>query len=431
MRKWTIQVADLGQTGDGPGVVAASDLVATLEAHFAQTAPGSCVLRGVAGTIDDERVKTLDAVLLVVDQPDVATPINQFAAELEEQAVAVMIVPTPDVAAELAPRLTDVAYVSSGAEPLRLLSMLDGLLQRQGEVKRLARELAVARRYNGGLSGEMERINEELQLAATMQRELLPATMPDRLGVRMQALWRPAAYVSGDIYAVHALDEDRIGILLADCVGHGVPAALMTMSLSRSFAIHALAGREARAPHEVLARLNHDMTQRKTSSSRFATAVYAVIDCRRREMEIAAAGHPPSLLYDPEGNEVEIEGDGPLLGVFKEADFGSRKVDLPAGSTLVLYSDGFEQAFVDADAGVRRGDSAGYKRVFSQLGALGDPARMIEHVEHKLDAASGSLHQADDVTMVCIHAAPLGTSIEPTGVHAADRDADLASSGRS
>jgi sigma-B regulation protein RsbU (phosphoserine phosphatase) len=276
---------------------------------------------------------------------------------------------------------------------------------------------------------EMERINEELQLAATMQRELLPASMPDRLGVRMQALWRPAAYVSGDIYAVHALDEDRIGILLADCVGHGVPAALMTMSLSRSFAIHALAGRESRPPHEVLARLNHDMTLRRTSSSRFATAVYAVIDCRRREMEIAAAGHPPSLLYDPDGNETEIEGDGPLLGVFKEAEFGSRKVDLPAGSTLVLYSDGFEQAFVDAAAGVRRGDSAGYKRVFSQLGALGDPARMIEHVEHKLDSASGSLHQADDVTLVCVHAAPLGASVEPTPAGASD--ADLASSGRS
>lgn len=412
MRKWTIQVADLGDVGTGPGAAAVLTVLAAIEGHLAATAPRSRVFAGGAGEIDDDRAQSLDAVVLVVDRADVATPINQFAAELEEQAVAVMIVPTPGVAAELVPLLTDVAIVPSDADPVRLLATLDGLLHRQGEVRRLSRELAVARRYNGGLSGEMERINEELQLAATMQRELLPATMPDRLGVRMQALWRPAAYVSGDIYAVHALDDDRIGVLLADCVGHGVPAALMTMSLSRSFAIHALAGRESRAPHEVLARLNHDMTLRRTASSRFATAVYAVIDCRRREMEIASAGHPPSLLYGPDGEETEIEGDGPLLGVFKEAEFGSRRVELPAGSTLVLYSDGFEQSFVDEGAGVRRGDSAGYKKVFAELGPLADPGRMIEHVEGKLDAASGSLHQADDVTLVCVHAAPLGAAAE-------------------
>ncbi len=422
MQSWTIQVADLGQAGDGPAGIAAARIAALLEERHAPA--GGTVLRGDAGDIDEDRAAALDAVVLVVDRSDIATPVHQFAAELEEQSVAVLIMLAGDAAGELAARLPDLAVVPADAPIETLLASLEGMLQRQPHVRRLASELAVARRYNGGLSGEIDRINEELQLAAAMQRDLLPTAMPDRLGVRTQALWRPAAYVSGDIYAVHALDEDRIGVLLADCVGHGVPAALMTMSLSRSFAIHALASREPRAPHEVLFRLNRDMTLRRSSSTRFATAVYAVIDCRRREMEIASAGHPPSLLYEVDGRETEIEGDGPLLGVFPDAAFSSRSVELPAGATLVLYSDGFEQAFVDAEAGVRRGDTEGYRRVFTELARVGDPARLVEQIAERLDAASGSLHQADDVTLVAVHAAPLAAPVSPppaerTNAHAA------------
>ena len=414
MRTRTILVADIAANTGDPAVRLADEAAARLrDSMAASPAAGAtrvCITRASAASLEEATLQRVDAVVLVVDRPDMATTINQFSAGLADHGMAAIVLATDEAAAALAPRLGGMLTIAAGEDPRRLLGVLEGVLTRQGEIRRLEAELAIARRGHGGLADEMERLNEELQLAATMQRELLPASMPDRLGVRIRGLWRPATYVSGDVYAVHELDEDRIGILLADCVGHGVPAALITMSLSRSFAIHALAGRSPRPPHEVLARLNQDMTRSRTATTRFATAVYAIIDCRRREMEIASAGHPPALLYGPDGLEQEVEGDGPLLGVFEDAEFISTRVPIPADATLLLYTDGFEQAFVDDAAGIRRGDAEGYKRIFSRLAPLRDPEQMVAALEEQLDAAAGSLHQADDLTLLCVHAAPIAAT---------------------
>ncbi len=414
MRTRTILVADIAANAGDPAVRVADEAAAGLRAAFAASAGATSrrvnITRAAAASLEEAGIASLDAVVLVADRPDIATPINQFSASLADHGVATIVLATGDAAASLVPRLGGLLTVIADEDPRRLLGILEGVLTRQGEVRRLEAELAIARRGHGGLADEMERLNEELQLAATMQRELLPSAMPDRLGVRIRGLWRPATYVSGDVYAVHELDEDRIGILMADWFGHGVPAALITMSLSRSFAIHALAGRSPRPPHEVLARLNQDMTRSRTATTRFATAIYAIIDCRRREMEIASAGHPPALLYGPDGFEQEVEGDGPLLGVFEDAEFVSSRVPIPADATLLLYTDGFEQAFVDDAAGIRRGDAEGYKRVFSRLAPLRDPEQMVAALEEQLDAAAGSLHQADDLTLLCVHAAPIAAT---------------------
>lgn len=413
MRTRTILVADIAANAGDPAAGVADAVADRLRASLTIASARISITRAPAASLEEAALRRLDAVVLVVDDPEMATPIHQFAAGLADHGVPIIVLATDEAAPALAPRLGGVPIIAAGDDPARLRGVLEGVLSRQGEVRRLEAELAVARRGHGGLADEMERLNEELQLAATMQRELLPSTMPDRLGVRIRGLWRAATYVSGDMYAVHELDEDRIGILLADCVGHGVPAALITMSLSRSFAIHALAGRSPRPPHEVLSRLNQDMTRSRTATTRFATAVYAIIDCRRREMEIASAGHPPALLYGPDGFEQEVEGDGPLLGVFEDAEFTSCRVSIPADATLLLYTDGFEQAFVDDAAGIRRGDAEGYKRVFSRLVSLRDPEQMIEALEERIDAAAGSLHQADDLTLLCVHAAPIAATAPP------------------
>lgn len=421
MQSCTIQIAELGTESRSDADGLAANVERAVNDHFRGRRPVQ-VLRGTAASIDEAACAKLDAVLLIIETEGLAAAVNEFSAQLEDHGVAVIAIVAPDVADAVIPRLTGIDVSVAGQDPLAVYSRLEGMLHRQPEVTRLAQELAIARRYQGGVSGEMNRIHEELQLAAVMQRDLLPRSLPDLHGVTMAGIWRPAGYVSGDIYAAVKLGDDTVGIFLADCVGHGVPAALMTMILSRSFELHARQADGSPTPaDQVLTRINADMVRRQSGSSRFATGVYAIVNCRTREMELCSAGHPPAILYPPGGGEPsEVEAGGPLLGVFEAAEYESATVELPADSTLILYTDGFEQAFPEGDD-VKRDRVATldrYREFFSAAAALDNPKAIVAELDRALDEAAGSLHQADDVTMICLHAAALSSdgSVAPQTV---------------
>ena len=95
--------------------------------------------------------------------------------------------------------------------PTIVAAMLSALAHRQSVVNQLKTEVKIARRFQGGLRGEIDRIHEELQLAASVQREFLPRSLPHAPSIDIQILFRPAGYVSGDIYDVIRLDEHTLG----------------------------------------------------------------------------------------------------------------------------------------------------------------------------------------------------------------------------
>jgi sigma-B regulation protein RsbU (phosphoserine phosphatase) len=299
-----------------------------------------------------------------------------------------------------------------------LCARLHGMLHRQREVNQLRHEIVMARLSHGGLGEEVAKMHEELQLAAQAQRELLPGELFSLHGVRVAAMWRPAQYVSGDIYDVTRLDDDHLGLFLADAVGHGVSAALMTMVISQSLTTRVIEGDQWRIlqPSAVLAGLNTKLIGRTVQPSRFATAVYAVINCRTRHMTLATAGHPPPFLVHRDGSFEVLETSGGLLGIFADQPFDERHVSLAEGDSLMLYTDGFEQAFPTAqEPGRRRAPTKVYREELLGLGRAGDPLRMIEEIAQRLDVQSGSLHQVDDLTLLCVHAGKLAFS-EPLTV---------------
>jgi sigma-B regulation protein RsbU (phosphoserine phosphatase) len=230
----------------------------------------------------------------------------------------------------------------------------------------------------------------------------------------MGIVYRPASYVSGDIYDIIELDEDHTGFFLADAVGHGVPAALMTMVITQG--LHKTEG-EGDNPHivppaEALRRLNNTMTEHAGEQARFATAVYAIHNKRTNEITIAGAGHPPSLLVRSATGEVEhLESDGPLLGVFPDVEFGQETVKIHPGDVFIMYSDGFEVAFPNEDAigDDRKRPTLTYLAELAQAGAgIGSLADAIGTLESHLDSSNGSLHQPDDVTALffALHKTP-------------------------
>ena len=292
------------------------------------------------------------------------------------------------------------------AKPAAIAGFIRGMLSRQAQVERLRAQASGAERLVGGLRGDLARVQEELQLAAQVQREFLPKALPDLPRATVAALWRPTSWVSGDIYDARRLDEHHLGLFVADAVGHGVPAALMTMVISRTLPTKEIAGSSYRIvpPAEALARVNAELLQRETRATRFATAVYGVLDLRTLRMRLASAGHPsPVVLRGSRAIEV-VHASGGVLGVFEDECWEETEVDLSPGDRMIMHSDGFEAA-VPEDPAVR--GSASTERhldAFRSLLSVDEPAEMLRRLGERIDRAAPVGAALDDITLLALRA---------------------------
>ncbi|MCA9292070.1 MAG: serine/threonine-protein phosphatase, partial [Phycisphaerales bacterium] len=363
----------------------------------------------------------VDAAIIVVNDDTQVMAATSAMAALARRRVPVLGLTRTPGASECPFAAAAIPTLDLAAPPAAAAAMLAGLASRQPEVDELCRDIDMMQRYQGGLGLEMAKLHEELQLAAMVQRDFLPTPLEPLHGVSSDVLWRPANYVSGDIFDLVRLDDDHIGIFLADAVGHGVPAALMTMMIHQSLRTTERLGADRRLlkPSEVLGRLNMEMIRRHAGSSRFATAVYALLDCRSRTLTVAGAGHPPPLLLSADGSVSELDTPGSLLGIFPGEVYDDMSHELAVDDRLLIYSDGFEQAFPNAghEAYSRRLPTSRYRDEFIRLREAGSAAEMIAELSHRVDQQRGSLHQIDDLTLICVHAAALGAT---TDVDAAD-----------
>jgi len=295
------------------------------------------------------------------------------------------------------------------APPVAVCAMLRTLYGQSEIVRALLMEIEILNAHNGGLATQFDKIDEELRLAAQLQREFLPGDVTGHAGIDFRVLFRPASYVSGDIYDIIRLDDRHIGFFIADAVGHGVPAALMTVYIKRSLRTGNRsedAGKELRIipPSEALAHLNRDMIRQQQGHVRFATACYGIIDCETRKLSFARAGHPYPLILRATGELEWLEPDGGLLGVFPDETFDTVEVQLNEGDRLLLYSDGFEVAFPDVlgkNGQKSRMASDAYTEEFRAL-SQGTLDEAFIRLAKRLDEQSGSLNQIDDLTAVLV-----------------------------
>lgn len=338
-------------------------------------------------------------VWLIVDSAN-ATELYEVLEQLALGMYPVLITRTDETMDAGAIFQSGAIVVPEHLDTDRLQLIVNTMLSQAETISHLKQEVSITRRQHGGLIGQMDKLDEELRLAARVQREFLPTKVPQVGDIDIQVMFRPATYVSGDIYDVQRLDEDHIGLWVADVVGHGVPAALMTMFVKRALPTKEVLENHYRLvpPHEALARLNHEMVNRSSGTVRFATACYALLNCRTHELLLSRAGHPYPMLLRGEQAIDLIESDGPLLGVFGDEAFSTARYQLQPGDRLLIYSDGFETAFSDGES---HHDLTRFKQEFAQLNA-GTVKQAMTHLEEVIDAQPGSLHQVDDLTVVMI-----------------------------
>ena len=237
-------------------------------------------------------------------------------------------------------------------------------------------------------------ISKELETARSIQQSILPATTPSTPGLEIVARYLPMTEVAGDFYDFLDRGDGRLGVLVADVSGHGVPAAIIA-----SMVKIALAAQEDHAddPARVMAGMNHALCGKFELA--YVTATYAFLDPAQRTLAYASAGHPPILLQRASGEIESLAEGGLVLGFDPDAPYSKASVALNPGDRLLLYTDGLLEA---ADL---RGAFFGDARLFESLRATAavDLCASVTNLLSDLTAWQGrGSPLTDDVTLVAV-----------------------------
>jgi sigma-B regulation protein RsbU (phosphoserine phosphatase) len=189
-----------------------------------------------------------------------------------------------------------------------------------------------------------DNLTEQLRLAGLVQQDFLPAKLPNTDETHWATVFLPAEWVSGDIYDAARIDEQHIGFYVADVVGHGMPAALLTIFLKQALVMRETIANNYRvlSPAEVVKNLNLRMTAQKLSGYQFATCCYCLLNIKTLQLTYARAGHPYPIIARLGEQPKQLEVRGSLLGIFEQAEYVQETVQLQPGDKLLLYSDGAE-----------------------------------------------------------------------------------------
>jgi sigma-B regulation protein RsbU (phosphoserine phosphatase) len=243
-------------------------------------------------------------------------------------------------------------------------------------------------------------LSEQLRMAGLVQRDFLPRQLPDSDSLKWATTFLPAEWVSGDIYYIERVDEKHIGFYVADVVGHGIPAALLTIFLKQALVMRETSGKRYRifSPAEVMTKLNERMTEQKLSGHQFITCCYCLLNIETLELIYARAGHPYPILIRGQEPPRQLEVQGSLLGIFEKTQYTQETVQLQAGDKLLLYSDGAEPFIGNFDEQAGRFT---FSRHFSEIKNL-PVGEMVEKFNTIVQNQKPTQPQSetDDITVV-------------------------------
>jgi serine phosphatase RsbU (regulator of sigma subunit) len=242
---------------------------------------------------------------------------------------------------------------------------------------------------------QQERLEHELELARQVQQSVLPRVFPAVPAYTFAARNQPAHQVGGDFYDVFMLDDEHIGVVIADVSGKGMPAALY-MALTRSLLL--AEARRDRSPRGVLLSVNQ-LLRNLGDPHMFVTVFYGVIAVGTRQLTFARAGHDyPLLLRD--GALITLGGMGTVLGCFDSAELrlSEEQIALAAGDRLVLYTDGLTDVLSPEG---RRFELEQLQRILRSH-ADREPDELCDATFADLAAYQRDAEQYDDMTLLVI-----------------------------
>ena len=256
------------------------------------------------------------------------------------------------------------------------------------------------------LKSAHDRMKHDLDAAAEIQQMLLPHNLPEMDSLTIAWKFCPCDELAGDFLNIFQLSENEIGFYIVDVMGHGVPAALLSFSVSRN--LSPLAGPDSIvlnsgdtpslvSPAEVLTKLN-TLYPFQTNKDRFFTMLYGVLDMRDSQFRYASAGHPGPLIVSSDQSAQEISGKGFPIGIVDEPDYAETAITLKPGHRMYLYSDGFIE---ETDKDGKHFDVNRFQEsVKSHYSSTLDQS--IENTLNAIISWRGSEHLSDDLSIIGI-----------------------------
>ena len=238
-------------------------------------------------------------------------------------------------------------------------------------------------------------LQRDLQLATRVQRSFLPGERFSAPGIEIHATMHTAKEVGGDFYDFFALDEHRVGIVIGDVVGKGVPASLF-MAVTRTV-IRATAQHLEESPGQCL-RVVNDTLVDATREDVFVTVFYGVYDRRDGSLVYSNGGHNPPVLVTPGRADLLPLTGGVALAMFDGLSYDESRVEVPPGGKLFLYTDGVTESVST------REDEFGDERMKENLLASAGrgPGDTIEEMLRAVEGFAGTAPQFDDIAMLVL-----------------------------
>ena len=265
-------------------------------------------------------------------------------------------------------------------------------------VEEMDRSLKQKTRELVEITAEQERLNTELELASSIQMDMLPCIFPpfpDRSEFDIYASMKPAKEVGGDFYDFFLIDQDYLGLVIADVSGKGIPAALFMMMVKIMVQNCVLAGL---SPQQALEQVNQLISE-KNKESMFVTVWLGILDIPSGKLIAVNAGHEYPILKKPDGcYELYKDRHGMAVGMMEGIHYREYELQLEPESRVFVYSDGL------AEANNSEEKLFGIDRTIAALNEVpdADAEETLNAVRRAVDTFVGNAPQFDDLTMMCI-----------------------------
>jgi sigma-B regulation protein RsbU (phosphoserine phosphatase) len=244
---------------------------------------------------------------------------------------------------------------------------------------------------------ERAAVQRDLDLARELQGGLLPKVFPTREeapGIELFARLEPAKEVSGDLYDFFTIEPGKMCFVVGDVSGKGIAAGIfmaVTRTLIRATAV------PGRGPVEIMNRVNAQLAK-ENQASLFVTMILGIVDTATGRMVYGQGGHNPPILVTVQGKPTYEPAGGMPLGVFEDAKFGERELQLKTGETLLVYTDGVTEAMNQAK------DLFGEDRLEKAVTGVADlsPEKIAERVIEQVEGFVLEAERSDDITLLAI-----------------------------
>ena len=241
---------------------------------------------------------------------------------------------------------------------------------------------------------ERERIEQELRVARRIQQASLPKETPTLAGWQVSPFYQPAREVGGDFYDFFELDDGRVGVVVGDATGKGIPAALLAEATSNMLRAVAQA-LDSTSPGKVLERVNETLLAR-IPPNMFVTCFYAILEPESGSLTYANAGHDLPYLHR-NGDAEELRARGMPLGLMPGMSYEEKEIELDVGEGVFFYSDGLVEAHDP------KGEMFGFPRLRALVGEHGEEQALGDFLMEELYTFVGEgWEQEDDITLLTL-----------------------------